>query len=612
VPERPTFELGLVMAGAISAGAYTAGVLDFLLEALDAIEDVRAGRDTSYLHSAEADATPIIDPPHQFRLKAMSGTSAGAMVTAILTTVLGTRIPPVGRDRRLYDNTPTGNPLYDAWVQQIHQDKLLATDDLTGGAPVRSLLNSRYLDQIVAASLGFARRDDYQRPYVSAELPIYLCVSNLRGVRYSMRLNVAEGVANEHQMSMHADWLGFCFDRDPEARIPGMRSLAPGRVPDHWQMLGTAALASGAFPVGLAARAVTRDFIEYKERRWYDPAILQDPIRRIIDGRPAEPADAPSSWLSQSGGRRTLPPLDDVSDFPDGKYDFVNVDGGLFDNEPLELCRVAVAGGEGRNPRDGKQAKRGVLLIDPFPNLFERDGAYDPEAQGQLVSVLKSLVGALVSQARFKPDELALVKDPQVASRYAMMPIRYDANGQAEEYAIACGSLGGFGGFLSKAFRHHDFMLGRRNCQRFLSRHFVLPADPAVGADNPLFAGWTDRAMREPFEVLDSLVIDGVEQPDIVHLPIVPLLGKLAASAYTALPAWPADPADLGIDSLRVAILARGDALKDSLMAQYRPDWRLRAGIWSLWKLKRWEWVERFAIDPIRADLRNRGLLSRT
>jgi len=33
-----TFEIGFVMAGAISAGAYTAGVMDFIFEALDAYE----------------------------------------------------------------------------------------------------------------------------------------------------------------------------------------------------------------------------------------------------------------------------------------------------------------------------------------------------------------------------------------------------------------------------------------------------------------------------------------------------------------------------------------------------------------------------------------------
>eukprot|EP01042_Synura_sphagnicola_P011580 gene11580-14784_t len=34
----PTFEIGLVLAGAISAGAYIGGVLDYLFEALDVFE----------------------------------------------------------------------------------------------------------------------------------------------------------------------------------------------------------------------------------------------------------------------------------------------------------------------------------------------------------------------------------------------------------------------------------------------------------------------------------------------------------------------------------------------------------------------------------------------
>ena len=82
--DRPTFEIGLTMAGAVSAGAYTAGVIDFLFEALDAIEDVRAGRSTDYLTAHRPDGTPwpdakqVIDPPHNVRLRAMSGTSAGS------------------------------------------------------------------------------------------------------------------------------------------------------------------------------------------------------------------------------------------------------------------------------------------------------------------------------------------------------------------------------------------------------------------------------------------------------------------------------------------------------------------------------------------------------
>jgi hypothetical protein len=249
-------------------------------------------------------------------------------------------------------------------------------------------------------------------------------------------------------------------------------------------------------------------------------------------------------------------------------------------------------------------------MIDPFANLFELDHGYDLVVQGQLLQMLKSLSGAFVSQSRFKPEELALAKDPQVASRFAIMPIRYGCDDRPETYAIACGSLGEFGGFLSKAFRHHDFMLGRRNCQRFLSHHFVLPAD-SQHAVNPLLAAWTDPQTREPFEVRAPLVVNGAEQPAVVHLPIVPLLGKLGSSDYTTMPSWPAYPGDLAADKLKEAILQRADAVKDSLVAQYRPDRLFQAGIWGLWKRNRKKWVQRFAMDVIEADLVNRGLVGR-
>lgn len=41
-PDRPAFEIGFVLAGAISAGCYSAGVMDFMIEARD---DYYAERD---------------------------------------------------------------------------------------------------------------------------------------------------------------------------------------------------------------------------------------------------------------------------------------------------------------------------------------------------------------------------------------------------------------------------------------------------------------------------------------------------------------------------------------------------------------------------------------
>ncbi len=48
---EPTFEIGLTMAGAVSAGAYSGGVLDFLLQALDAWEQEKQ-------HDADAVTEP--------------------------------------------------------------------------------------------------------------------------------------------------------------------------------------------------------------------------------------------------------------------------------------------------------------------------------------------------------------------------------------------------------------------------------------------------------------------------------------------------------------------------------------------------------------------------
>ena len=113
-----TFELGLVMAGAISAGAYTAGVIDFFFEALDAYEAAKS-------------APGWKGPTHDVRVPIMSGASAGGMTSAIsalhafheLAHVLPAKPPPA----------PEQNRLYSSWVSDISLDALLETSDLENG-----------------------------------------------------------------------------------------------------------------------------------------------------------------------------------------------------------------------------------------------------------------------------------------------------------------------------------------------------------------------------------------------------------------------------------------------------------------------------------------------
>ncbi|TCT03166.1 patatin-like phospholipase family protein [Aquabacter spiritensis] len=590
-PPPSKFEIGLVMAGAISAGAYTAGVMDFLIEALDAIDDVRAGRDVSRLSAGGAEEKPIFDPPHRVSIETMAGASAGAMVTAIAAAAFGARFDPVPSATPADKLRETGNPFYEAWVRRISHDRLLDPADLAGEAPVRSLLNCDVLDDITRQALAYARQTDRTRTYLADKMAIFLCLGNLRGVRYALPLDSGAPGASEHQMSLHADHLRFCYSRDVHVRLPASTTLTPGDGAD-WSTLADAALASGAFPIGLAARVITRDFSDYVDRDWYFSSASSTP-----------PPDASTA----SGGACRLPPLDAATQFPTG-YGFVSVDGGVFNNEPLELARTHLADG-GRNPREPEKAHRAVILIDPFPDLAAFDPGFEPDAHRDIIGVLKAFLPALIAQARFKPEELALAREPGVASRFAILPVRYLGRGDKtpERYAIASGALGGFGGFLSEAFRHHDFMLGRRNCQRFLERIFVLPADPEKGVVNPLLAGWTDPATRTAYVRAKQV---GGTGPLVDHLPIIPLLGRLGDPAYTEMPPWPENPTDLDLAALKAKVLTRADLLKRKLLKTFAPPWYVDLGLRGVWWIKKKNWIDRLVIAPIRADLRKRGLIA--
>jgi hypothetical protein len=565
------------MAGAVSAGAYTAGVIDFLFEALDAIADVRA-REKDKIRALEEgnfpDNNPVFDPPHDVQISAISGASAGSMVTAIVATILGTRVPPVTNKRRVDDSSPTHNPFYDAWVEQIHYNKLLSVKDITVGKQVLSALNAEPLQDIVAGALSYARRNDYFRRYVAEPIPLYFCVSNLRGVRYALGLKVARDAPQTYQMSMHADWIDFIWSK--KAARSHRRLLSPGKKSAHWEQLGEAALASGAFPVGLSAREFKRDFQDYLDREWFD---------------------------TYDKTFHKFPPFDKSNVFPKGKYDFVNADGGIFNNEPFELVRSHLAGREGHNPRKPTEADRGVVLIDPFPNLFGLEIPYSVPKHRGIFDVIQHIFAAMISQGRFKVDELALADDTNVASRYAIMPIRYQ-NGRSQPFAIACGSLGGFGGFLSKEFRHHDFMLGRRNCQRFLARHFALPADSRI--KNPLFNAWSE-ADKKRFGFVPEPE-KGDSYAGLRHLPIIPLLGKLASDKYTEMPRWPSEPQDLTEEELRAAVTARANALKKALVRQYHPAWYVRLAISAYWFVRKKYLIDKFAIQPVSKDLKLHGI----
>jgi len=501
------FQIGLVGAGAISAGAYTGGVVDFLIQALDEWESQKAGPDV---------------PGHAVQLKVFSGASAGGMTAAIAAGFIGSNQPHITdeADAKAFKGQ---NKLFDSWVESIDIKYLLETRDLAANEDTLvSVLDSTVLSSIATNALDISATGS--RTYVADDFQLLLSVTNLRGVPYAIHL--AGAAQNQHLMSLHADYMHFSFTKTGTVPVPNTYALPWTSLATQGEQrdrLLSSAIASGAFPVGLAPRVLSHVFSSgnsgntYASRLWEvstDPAVVPHQCK------------APQAIPTQFG---TLP-----SNY---QYEFVCVDGGVMNNEPLELARKVLAAGGGRNARDGDQADRAMILIDPFPSEEAFDANTKPETD--LLKTVMGMFSALVNQARFKPDELTLAQNEHVYSRFLIAPSRDD-----EKYSIACGSLGGFGGFLKRDFRAHDYFLGRRNAQKFLRDHCCLPET------NPLFSGDSWAGVdRKKFYAKDAKgnfkpYLDGANQPvfhpdgsPVYLLPIIPLVGK--ANLPLQAPVWP-------------------------------------------------------------------------
>src|SRR5690606_6247052 len=148
--------------------------------------------------------------------------------------------------------------------------------------------------------------------------------------------------------------------------------------------------------------------------------------------------------------------------------------------------------------------------------------------------------------------------------------------------------LDGFGGFLERGFRLHDFHLGRLNAQRFFHEHFRLP-----GA-HPLFSAWSP-AQRRHFADAEG------------RLPVLPLLG--GAAEPLPAPPWPRLPPGR-LEHLAHLLRRRSLALLplavEHLLARSSRPMR-----WITRLLARQQsrgWVAAL-VDHIRQDLLRRGQL---
>jgi Patatin-like phospholipase len=572
------FQIALAMSGAISAGAYTSGVFDFLIQALDEWENARAGK---YLEKGD---DPGTIPNHFVGIKAMSGASAGALTAAIGAVALA----DADQKPIEFDTHRDGEQkikcylpkLYEAWVDKPglvaegdEKIDFLQTSDLDAAAeeagdfsrtrgippdegeprPVTSLLNSRLLDAIARAALDVKHVADTPRPYISKTLHIYMTLSNLRGVPYSVPFdNDNKGLRdNCYHMISHGDRVHYAVtglgawdsensksafaDNDQKRELTAECLVTPDPDKPNWKDYAICALASAAFPAGLAPRLIGATLGKDSKPDEYEGRRL--PIDALADHSAISPA-----WL----------PTVRAED----PFWFTTADGGIIDNDPFEYARFSLKDGDKLDQGIESaldKVNRAVIMVSPFPEL--KPIAPEGQPASDLASIVSALLPALIYQARFKPSEIVRAADAKHGSRYLIGPSRVTPDGKEQRYGIASGLLGGFGGFVARAFRDHDFQLGRRNCQRFLQDAFALPPE------NEIIKRWIDAAGARSHPVFKA--IPSQDMPDAY--PIIPLFGT--AKAEVVLPAWPRIW-QARFDSLQTRIAQRFDAVAPRLLAE--------------------------------------------
>lgn len=192
-----------------------------------------------------------------------------------------------------------------------------------------------------------------------------------------------------------------------------------------------------------------------------------------------------------------------------------------------------------------------MLMIDPFPSEPAPPASLPDDT---LLAILGRFVPMLISQTRFKLDAVGAALAEGGNSRFLISPRRYTRDcGEwvKEDHAIACGLLGGFGGFLSEAMRAHDYQLGRLNAWRFLRHHFALPRN------NDVLKGGYPAAMKaERFEA-------EAHKGQVTKLyQVIPVEGLVPEPAP---PAWPR-VGQREVDAFVAAAADRAEALTGRLV----------------------------------------------
>jgi hypothetical protein len=513
--------LAITIAGAVSLGSYEAGVM---WEVLDAIGQHNANPQTS------AEEKIVVD--------VVTGASAGGMTAVILAQKLLYYGP-------LFAG-PYDNPLYDTWVKRISLAGLQATgpDELA----THSLFSSDLIESIAAdvllsryAATGPVAPQQAHGAVVATEIfRVGVAMTNLDGVDYGypVRLSRDNFIYREYADQM-------------TRRIEASAAGTGCDTPEFWTPLREAAVACGAFPVAFRSKDMYRstqglDAADYPPGHnmelWNeDPRLFTYADGGMVQNQPIGMAkdlvDEADNHIDQEN-RFYLFVSPHAKDPAPDNYHEANGD---YLHLALQLI-TAVSGqagfrdwitAEGVNERVKLMDTRATGLMHGIVNgtvavaplqatatalldmLFEDDKNTPPGSRGgpehrpdaqlrisrQYAEEMTQLANIPGAQAAFRDSMLAFETAAGLGERDVMKIYGVTAT----DAQLAGAGLQAFLGFFDQQFRDHDYDVGRKHAQAFLTNSHIGDA----GEIGPI--RFTPGTIRYINDKLDGLKLATVQ-----------------------------------------------------------------------------------------------------
>ena len=495
-PSRPCYHLSIAVAGSALGGVYSAGVLDFLLEALREIErSVNSGE--------------IERPKWDVHLTDFVGTSSGGVTAALAFSMLPLDYEPLRADFNPdLHKPPRNNTLYDFWVKRAvpevflgiedlqskskeenigkesngcfcikKKNKVRAENEITDTKPIiRSVFAADAMytiskDSLKSQILLENGRETYAVPKYSENIRLTLTHTNLKGVTYVER----KTEIRDHPMTVrtHADYTTFDTNRESKKDDAYYLDMNASRSEEQWLRVVDAMAATSAFPLILAPKMIKNKKSFYESRY---PVVPE--------------------WQNETENEQAFYAID-----------------GFLNTKPYDLAERGLKNVNGSNDArkiesNPKSAWGSILLVDAFPpDPLEK--FRNQESPGLFDTAISTWT-ATRAQAGFKHDLMTRAMDEKDLSTFLIAPIKGEPD-------LSSKRMFNSASILHEKMRLYDFMRGRYDAQRFLRDSFVLSASDA--AENPIFQTGSE-----------------------ISVPIIPLVGS--ASIECIIPERPLVPRD--------------------------------------------------------------------